>query len=400
MLVLTSSWLFDIFLGVLVTLNKQIHAFTYEEEAYDKLASVGLSFGYNVIKLNSAEQLFSSFDQYHPHLIIIDSDIKKQEVNHILKYLLYSHCPYAILFLGKNNLIDQPEHGMREVISELNIIGHINKPMKVDDIMNSFETVELEPELLTGAAIQQAIKNDEFELYYQPIVTLSNKQIRGAEALIRWNHPTLGIIGPDKFIPLAESQNVIHELSEWTFSVCIKQIHAWQQAGLNMNLAINLSETILSHESTFATIENLCDSYQVNPSDIVLEISEFAYKKQIENCQKILAKLKNLGCKLVIDDFELKYFNLPEMLDLEVDAVKLNRIHVLDFDKNPNAQKITKSIIDIAHTFNFEICATGIENLRVWELLTDYGCDHAQGYYICKPVAVSEFNKWVGIQIT
>ena len=88
------------------------------------------------------------------------------------------------------------------------------------------------------------------------------------------------------------------------------------------------------------------------------------------------------------------------MLDLEVDAVKLNRIHVLDFDKNPNAQKITKSIIDIAHTFNFEICATGIENLRVWELLTDYGCDHAQGYYICKPVAVSEFNKWVGIQIT
>jgi len=377
---------------------KEIHAFINEDHVYNKLSSIGMSFGYKVNKLNKIKQLFSMFDQHHPQLIVIDSSVNNNQLEDFLKYLLYSHCPYTILFLGEHPLLQKPHYGMREVISELNILGYVKKPIRVDDIMDTFNKIEQEPNLLTGKMVQKAIANNEFELYYQPSVGCFDHQIISAEALIRWNHPDLGMIGPDRFIPIAEESNVIQELSKWTFEVCIKQISAWQKVGLNLELAINLSEKILNNDATYSCLESLCQTHHIDTSDISLEITESVYKKQSFNQYKSLEKLKNLGFKLVIDDFELKYFNLPEMNELLVDGLKLNRCHIIDLDTNENSRKITKSLIEIAHNYDIEIGATGVESLNVWQLLTDYGCDHAQGYYICKPVAVADFNKWVGIK--
>lgn len=378
--------------------NKQLHAVTHGDFVYNKLSAVGLSCGYHVAKVESAEQIIPFYEQNHPNLIIIDSELEKIELEKVLKHLSYSHCPYAILFLGHNELVEQPYRGMKEIVADLNIIGHINKPLKTEDIMEHFEKVENEPQILNSETIKRGLSQGEFELYYQPIVNTKDQHFQGAEALIRWNHPTLGMIGPDKFIPIAEENTVIEDLTEWTFKVCLEQLNAWEKMGLSMRLAMNLSEKVVGHPAIADSLISLAKAYKIRNEDISLEITEKCCKNQMNDRNNSLNKLTHHGFKIAIDDFELKYFSLLEMLNLKINELKLNRVHIVDLDVNLNSQKIAKSIISLAHTLNFEMGATGIESLAIWEMLASLGCDHAQGYYICKPVSVAEFNKWLGIK--
>ena len=175
-------------------------------------------------------------------------------------------------------------------------------------------------------------------------------------------------------------------------------MQAWQKAGLNLELAINLSNKTLENEKAYLCLEKLCNTHKIDTSLITLEITEAAYKGQMSSLNNTLDKFKNLGCKLTIDDFELKYLSFADMSNLIVDGLKLNRCHIIDLDQNQNAQKTVKSLVEIALNYNMKIGATGVESLNIWQLLAEYGCHYAQGYYICKPVAVTDFNKWVGIK--
>jgi EAL domain-containing protein (putative c-di-GMP-specific phosphodiesterase class I) len=376
--------------------SKNLHTFTNEDYTYGKLSALGMSFGYQVNNLKNIDQLFPVFDIQKPNLIIIDSALSQNEIEHILKYLFYLRCPYAILFLGNNPLIEKPYHGMKEVMSELNILGKIEKPIRVEDIMEKFDKIENESENINAEIIKNAIDNNQFELFYQPVVHLKDQQIKGAEALIRWNHPNLGLIGPDRFIPLSEKNNAIFQLTEWTFDICMKQLQIWQKINFRMELAINLSEKILNYK-TLSFLKSLCEKYHIDTSYISLEITESAFKKIFLENQSLFQELKKVGFKLTIDEFELSHFTLSELFLLDIDCVKINRIHVLDLDKNEKSKKMTKSIIDVMHNIGLKVGATGIESAEVWELLTGYQCDIAQGYYICKPVSVKAFNQWVGI---
>lgn len=377
--------------------TRQLHAFTNEEFTYGKLSAVGLSCGFQTNKINNIEQFFPTFDLQHPNLIVIDNSVENTELEKILKYLAYTHCPYAILFLGQNKTISEPYNGLKEIIAELNILGQIDKPIRVEDMMENFERIENEPNLFSEDMIKKAIKNNELLLYYQPDVDLLNQQIKSAEVLVRWDHPQAGIVGPDKFMPIVESTDLINELTEWIFEACLKQYGAWQKKGLDMELAINLSPKVLDNLDYFATLNNLCKKFNIDFHNIFLEVTEMTFKQCQQQNNTLLKKLRELGFKLTIDDFEMKYFNIHDLLNLEVDELKLNKVHVIDLDKNENSQKLAKSIINIAHDFDFRIGATGVESLATWNTLINYRCNHAQGYYICKPVSVAAFNKWIGI---
>jgi len=264
-------------------------------------------------------------------------------------------------------------------------------------MQTEFEKRNDESSALTADMVKHAIKNNEFLLYYQPIVSLAEQQIKSAEALVRWQHPTLGIIAPDQFMPIAEETGLIVDLSQWIFEVCLQQYAKWQEAGLDMGLAINLSPKIIDNQSTLTVLEDLCKQLQINPANISLELTESAYKQYYNKKNELFHRLRALGFKLAIDDFELRYLNLPELLSLEVDEIKLNKLHILNLDKDEYSQKITKIIINIAKNCGLIVSATGVENLATWNLLEQYKCDQTQGYYICKPVSVPEFNKWIGI---
>ena len=143
---------------------KQLHAFTNEEFTYDKLATLGLSCGFQTSKITRAENIFPVFDINYPHLIVIDTTIEFSELERILKHLAYIHCPYAILFLGEHNILNEPQIGLREILADLHILGQIEKPLKAEDMVTNFEKVESEPSMLSDDMIKKGIKNNEFLL--------------------------------------------------------------------------------------------------------------------------------------------------------------------------------------------------------------------------------------------
>lgn len=256
-----------------------------------------------------------------------------------------------------------------------------------------------ESKLLNKSAVQQALRNDEFELYYQPIVNLATQQVEGAESLIRWHHPTLKkIIGPDKFIPIVENDpDLIHEMTIWTLKKCFEQIYAWQNTNLSMNLNLNLFDKIVHHPELLNILTSLLPHYDYAANRLGLEISECMIKNLLTHHHILVTSLQKLGFRIVIDDFELSHASISDLISLSVIGLKINRSHVLDLNTNEKSQKIVRCLIKVAHELGIKVCATGIENAEIWQMLINWGCDCAQGYYICRPVSIPEFNKWVGI---
>ena len=245
--------------------------------------------------------------------------------------------------------------------------------------------------------LKKAIKEQQFVLFYQPLYQADNKKIIGAEALIRWPHPTLGNIPPDHFIPIAEDTGLIVTLSAWILEAACMQLKNWKDAGFDqLSLAVNLSAREFKQKDLAKNIKRLLKKLKISPERLELELTERMLIKDDDDTLRIMHEIKDLGVKLSIDDFGVGFSSLSYLKIFPVDKLKIDRSFIKDINEETLGTKDTAllhSIVDLSHGLGLKVVAEGVETEIQSQFLTEAGCDYLQGYYHSKPVDVDTYNK-------
>lgn len=246
--------------------------------------------------------------------------------------------------------------------------------------------VTTERSFLLQQRLPKAIAENELILHYQPKVRLSDCQIVGFEALVRWQHPEFGLIYPGEFIPMAEDSSLIVELGAWVARTACAQLAQWCEAGLPCQpIAINLSALQLQQPTLPGFLDSLLAEYSLSPQMLQVEVTETVLLESLETAGKILERIKALGIKIALDDFGSGFSSLGYVRNLPIHALKIDRQFISDI-RTPNDAVVTSFIIALAHNLKLQVVAEGVETPEQLQYLQSAGCDEAQGYYFSRPV--------------
>lgn len=239
---------------------------------------------------------------------------------------------------------------------------------------------------------QKALRNNEFELYYQPQVNIQTGQVVGAEALVRWNSPGRGLVSPGEFIPMAEMTGFILTLGEWILRQACQQMIAWQKQGLPpLEISVNISSHQLQNPRLISEVKQLLSELALNPRLLKLELTESCLVENIEYTLSQFQALKKLGVAIAIDDFGTGYASLGYLQHFPFDTLKIDRCFVQNIHTNPKNAAITTAIIRMAHQLNFSVVAEGVEQAAEMNFLRDRNCHIIQGYLISRPLPEDQF---------
>lgn len=251
----------------------------------------------------------------------------------------------------------------------------------------AFERVVME------ASIRAGIKNEEFVVYYQPQVDGTNGKLLGMEALVRWQHPTMGMVSPAKFISLAESTGLIIELDQYVMKTAMTQLSQWYSKGLNPGvLAMNLSMKQLEQKDFINILKKMIEETGSKPEHLELEVTESHIMTNPQEAINILNKIHDLGIELAIDDFGTGYSSLSYLKRLPISKVKIDQSFVKDLPDNEEDIAITKAVIALSTSLNLRVIAEGVETKEQKEFLIQNGCNNIQGYYYSRPVPADELE--------
>jgi EAL domain-containing protein (putative c-di-GMP-specific phosphodiesterase class I) len=248
-----------------------------------------------------------------------------------------------------------------------------------------------------GLAVQlhHALKRGELSLNYQAKVDVESAQVIGVEALLRWNHPELGLISPSHFIPIAEDNGLIVPIGEWVMATACQQVLHWQAQGLPaLSLAINLSARQFNHPDLPAYIKQLLSDNGFPAGQLELEITESVVVQNPERAIRLMKEMKKTGIRFALDDCGTGYSSLGQLRHYPIDTLKIDRAFINDLDTSREDQAISKAIISMSKTLGLTVVAEGVENSRQQAFLRHYQCDIIQGYFHHKPESAEQFAAW------
>jgi EAL domain-containing protein (putative c-di-GMP-specific phosphodiesterase class I) len=247
--------------------------------------------------------------------------------------------------------------------------------------------------------LRQALAQRQFVLYYQPIIDLQEDQVIGVEALLRWQHPSHGLVSPDLFIPLAEGSGAIIPLTLWALEEALRQCSAWQRQGLALGIAVNLSTRALHDPRLPAAVGSLLRRYAIKPASLTLEITESCLMTDTARAMPILNRLDELGVRIAIDDFGTGYSSLAYLRHLPVDKLKIDKSFVLGLGVDATDAALVRSIVAMAHELSLSVVAEGVETATAWDLLRTLGDLEAQGHFISRPLPPEDLVRWLADSI-
>ncbi|MBX3621121.1 MAG: EAL domain-containing protein [Rhizobacter sp.] len=242
--------------------------------------------------------------------------------------------------------------------------------------------------------LRHAVDHHELRLYLQPKLALDSGHVVGAEALVRWQHPTRGLVPPMQFIPFAEQTGFIRVLTLWVFEEAARMWRVLNEGGLRLVISVNLSTRDLLDLELPQKFEALLVKHMVPAEAFCLEITESAIMDDPQRAMGTLERLSGLGFRLSIDDFGTGYSSLAYLKRLPVDEIKIDKSFVMGMEKDVNDARIVRSTIDLAHGLGLTVVAEGVENAQVWNLLREQSCDEAQGFHMGRPMPSIEFAAW------
>ncbi len=321
-------------------------------------------------------------------------DIAKKMISHIGNL---HKADSSVRITASAGIVKYPEHGENTT----KLINHMYQVLAEaqGESDSNIEVFNLEQQAIhkdekkINEEIKKGLKNHEFFLYYQPIFNLETEEMVGAEALLRWKHPELGIISADKFLNVAEKTGLIIDVGEYAFREAIKQRKLWDNSGLKkFKITLNLSLKEMQVNKLIQKLEMLFEDSNVDPRAFNLDITEKAAMSNIEKTMMDFKLLRELGLSISLDHFGVASSSIKHLQLLPLSTIKIDRSLIFDLYSNLDHQITVKAMIDMIHDLGFEVVAEGVETSKESALLYDLGCDHAQGYLFSKPLPAAEFQ--------
>ena len=340
-------------------------------------------------------------------LVILDLHMPGFDGIEVMRHLaaLYASTPLILISGGDRNVLRAAEKLGHA--HNLHVMATLSKPFKASEFFPILQNViNTSYQALSRNAlnrhmigdyesIMQAIEQDEFELHYQPQVTINGRRLVGMEALLRWNHPKFGLIYPDTFIPVAENNGLIDELTQWVLRAATRSASQLISDGYNLNVSVNISAANISALTFPEQIRNMLDEHDMEPSRLMVEVTESALMGEVVTSLDILTRMRLKGIRLSIDDFGTGYSSLQQLHRIPFSELKIDRAFVSNMLKDKEARSIVKICIMLSHELGLSSIAEGVEDSETLKMLTDMGCDMAQGFYIASPMPMDSLLDWV-----
>ena len=291
-----------------------------------------------------------------------------------------------------------PDHGadVETLLQHADVAMYVAKEDHSGCELYSSERDEYSPSRLALAAdLRRAIDERELLLYYQPKADLESGQIVGVEALVRWQHPTRGLLNPGEFVPLAERTGLIRELTHHVLEAALEQLRRWKEIGLDQSVSVNLSARDLLDVELPARIAELLARHEVPAERLELEITESVILADPMRARYVLNQLGEMGIQLAVDDFGSGYSSLAYLKRLPVSVIKIDRSFVMNMAQDENDALIVRSTIDLGRNLGLKVVAEGVESETSWSDLARLRCDLAQGYFLSRPMPAAAFPGWI-----
>jgi diguanylate cyclase (GGDEF)-like protein len=297
---------------------------------------------------------------------------------------------------GSIGIACAPEHGtaVEQLIQRADIAMYAAKESGRGHMPFEPQLDRYSPRRLSLAgALRSAIADGEIVLYFQPKAELATGRIVGVEALARWEHPQLGLIGPSEFVPIAEQTGLITPLTSHVLEQALTQVRSWQDEGEELSVAVNLSARSFLDAQFAVEIPGLLERTGVDASRLELEITESMLMLDPARAKATLERLASIGLRLSVDDFGTGYSSLANLKRLPVDGIKIDKSFVIDMPHDPSDAAIVRSTIELAHNLGLKVVAEGVESHEAWQRLEALGCDLAQGFHISRPLPADALTR-------
>ena len=309
---------------------------------------------------------------------------------HVSGQILYTSCSIGISLYPKDNihpdnLLKFADAAMYKAKDE----GRNNFQFYRSEMTESaFERVIMKTDM------RQALENHEFRVYYQPQIDIENGALIGLEALVRWNHPNMGLIPPEKFLELAEENGILVEIDRWVMKMAMRQVKKWNRKGfMPGKLSLNLTLTNLRRDDYIATLQSCLEKHNFDPSNLELEITESEVMKEFDVVIPKLRSVSHMNIDIAIDDFGTGHSSLSYLKKLPVKKLKIDKSFVDDIPENEEDVAIIKTIISLANNLKLTVVAEGVEREIQKDFLFENGCRYIQGHYFSVPLSALEFEK-------
>ena len=270
---------------------------------------------------------------------------------------------------------------------------------KLDDLPFVWHVAEdddaVRERLTLTARIRNALTNGEFSLHYQPIHDIQAGRVSGMEALIRWNDPERGLVSPDDFIPAAEASGLIDEIGRWVIDEVCRQWRTWADEGLRPTIGFNVAPRELRRPDFAQGLAAAMERHGVDPSHLVVEITERAAMREPERTDEVLRELKEVGVRVAIDDFGADHSSLARLRALRVDILKIDRDFLRGVPEEHEAAAIITAVLSLASALGMSAVAEGVETGDQMRFLQGLGCDRVQGYHIARPMPVADATAYL-----
>jgi EAL domain-containing protein (putative c-di-GMP-specific phosphodiesterase class I)/CheY-like chemotaxis protein len=337
-----------------------------------------------------------------PDLMIIDLEMPTMDGVQLLEQLKQQKiCVPVIVASSRERPLIDSVLAMGHIMG-LQVLDALQKPLRLDTIraaLQKWNAADVRGNQavlpIDAEALRAALDADQIKVYYQPKVDTRTGVVRGVEALARWQHPTLGWVPPNQFIPLAENNDLIHALTLHVMNQAMLQLADWQARGLQLSLALNLSPLLLQHPDIAQEISSLQQSYELSAEQIILEVTESSVVSRLEVALGVLARLRLRGFGLSIDDYGTGFSTLQQLARIPFTELKIDRSFVHGAHQRENLRVILRSALDMANKLGLTTVAEGLEMMEDWKLLRECGCSLVQGFLIAKPMPGSDFCDWL-----
>jgi len=292
-----------------------------------------------------------------------------------------------------------PDHGAdaRVLIQHADIALHEAKSQgkRVEVYREAIDAYDPRRLALLGE-LRDGLTRDELVVHYQPKVSFHTGEVVGVEALVRWEHPRYGLLFPDQFIAVAEATRLIDPLTDIVLTRALAQCAYWRGAGnSSLSVAVNVSARSLYDNSLVDRLAVRLHELGLSPDALQIEVTESAAMQDPEVARAILGRIRDLGVRVSLDDFGTGHASLAHLQRLPVDEIKIDKSFVIGMPTSADDTAIVASTISLAHALRLNVVAEGVENDRVWQQLTELGCDVAQGYLLSRPIPAEQFAVWL-----
>ncbi len=291
----------------------------------------------------------------------------------------------------------KPEHGntFDMLLHAATLALQLAEKNNEDYLLHEVSSDNLPPSLILENEVQFALDDDEFSLFCQPKINLKSGKIYGGESLIRWNSKKFGFVNTQYFIDILEGSSSLMPVTNWVLNGALRQCIRYQNIHPGFTVAVNLSPSLLTNRNIVEVVANAVNIWSVEPSSLVLEVTEGAMMINPVKSLEILHEFHQLGFGISIDDFGTGYSSLAYLKHLPADEIKIDKSFVMNMANDKKDESIVKAAIDLAHTLGLKIVAEGVEDEQTMDLLSNMNCDYAQGYYMAKPMLCADLLEWM-----